>query len=222
MDDTTTVETATPAAPSNESGTTTAPVTDNSSAAELETARKEKAQAEMRANQLANQLAEKEKAEAAIKAKQLEEKEEFKTLYEQTKSRLDKIEEDTKVQERQKELSTATETVFKDYPANVVEVAKTAGISLSDDSDAATAVLKDKLDAIQKQVGTTTPRPTANNPHNPGPQATERQELVTRQNVFEGSAMSQASARGDESVIKKYISDLPAIARMKEIAQNGA
>lgn len=219
MADTTPVETVTPEATSNGTGTTTDPTQDNSSA-DVEAAKREATQAQLRANQLQNELEKFKQAQADAEKRQLEEKEEFKTLYEQTQSRLKEIEDAQSAQERQKELSTATETVFKDYPENVVAVAKTAGLSLSDDSQAAQAVLKEKLEAIQKQVGSPA-KPVANNPHNPGPQATDRSELVARQNVFEGSPMSQASAKGDESVIQKYISELPAIQRMKEIAQNG-
>lgn len=207
-EDTTTVETVTPAAPSNEPGTTPAPVTDNKSSDELEAARKEAEQAKMRANQLANQLAEKEKAETAARQKQLEEKEEFKTLYEQTQSRLKEIEEAQAAQERQEELKEATEIVFKDYPANVVEVAKTAGLSLSDDSEASRVLLKEKLDAIKDKVpGSPTPR--ANNPHSPAPAAPEKTELVNRMR------------NGDESATREYIRNLPSIQRMKELA-NGA
>jgi hypothetical protein len=104
----------------------------------------------------------------------------------------------------------------------VVELAKTAGLSLIDDSEASQAALKTKLDAFKAQLGGASTTPTPNNPHNPGPQATNREELVKRENVWEGSPMALASAKGDETVIKKYIRDLPAIQRMKEIAQNGA
>jgi ElaB/YqjD/DUF883 family membrane-anchored ribosome-binding protein len=221
MADTPNGETVTPAALSNEPSTPAAPATDNSGQADVEQAKREAEQARLRANQLQNELDKIKQSQSDAQQKQLLEKEEFKTLYEQTQSRLKEIEDAQSAKERQSELSTATEAVFKDFPANVVEVAKTAGLGLSDDSEAAQAVLKDKLATIQKQVGSSTPAPTSNNPHNPGPQAQSRQELVQRGNVWEGSPMAHASARGDETVIKKYISDLPAIARMKEIAQNG-
>ena len=103
----------------------------------------------------------------------------------------------------------------------MVEVAKTAGLSLSDDSEAAQAMLKEKLDTIQKQVGSSTPRPTANNPHDPAPQVASRQEL-TRRDADGVSPMALAGAKGDDRVIKQYIRDLPAIQRMREIAQGGA
>jgi chromosome segregation ATPase len=220
MADTPLGETVTPVAPSNEPGNAPAPVTDNSGA-DVEQAKREAEQARIRANQLQNQLDKIQKEQEAAQQKQLEEKEEFKTLYEQTQSRLKEIEDAQTAQERQKELATATEAVFKDYSANVVEVAKTAGLSLSDDSEAAQAMLKEKLDAIQKQVGSSTPRPTANNPHDPAPQVASRQEL-TRRDADGVSPMALAGAKGDDRVIKQYIRDLPAIQRMREIAQRGA
>lgn len=221
MDDTTQVETASSSAPSNESGTTTAPIQDNRSSAELEAIRKELEQSRMRANQLANQLEDKAKAEAEAVKKQLEEKEEFKTLYEQTQSRLRDIEESQKVQEREKELTQATETIFKDYSSDVVDVAKTAGLSLADDSEASITALKEKLDTFKAKFGGANPSPTSNNNHNPVPSSTDRNQLVNRQNRFEGSPMSQASAKGDDTIIRQYIHDHPAIQKMKDIAQNG-
>lgn len=219
MADTPIGETVPPVAPSNEPGTPVAPPVVNNSA-DVETAKRDADQARLRANQLENENRKLKEAQDETQRKQLEEKEEFKKLYEQTQSKLKEIEDAQAVNERQKELSTATDTVFKDYPENVVSLAKTTGLGLSDDSEAAQAILKEKLDAIQKQVGTPA-RPVANNPHNPGPQATDRNELVARSNLFEGSAMALASAKGDETAIKSYIHDLPAIKRMKEIAQNG-
>lgn len=219
MADTPTGETVTPVAPSNETGTPVAPPVVNNSA-DVETAKRDADQARLRANQLENENRKLKEAQDETQRKQLEEKEEFKKLYEQTQSQLKEIQDAQAVSERQKELSTATETVFKDYPENVVSLAKTTGLGLSDDSEAAQTILKEKLDAIQKQVGTSA-KPVPNNPHNPGPQVTERSELVSRQNLFEGSQMALASAKGDQSVIKSYIKDLPAIKRMKEIAQNG-
>jgi hypothetical protein len=220
MDGTPTGETVTPAAPSNAPGTTSAPVTDNTSSAELEAARKEAEQAKMRANQLQNQLAEKEAAEAAAKAKQLEEKEEFKTLYEQTQARLKEIEDATALSARQAELKSATDDLFKEYDPKVVELANVAGLSLHDDSDAAKAALKEKLDLFKQQVGPTAPA-GSNNPHQPAPVVVDRNELVTRNG--EGvSPMALAGAKGDETVIKQYIRGLSAIERMKEIARNGA
>lgn len=220
MADTLPSETVTPEAPSNAPGISSVPALDNTTSAELEAARKEIEQARMRANQLQNQLAEKETAEAAAKQKQLEEKEEFKTLYEQTNAKLNEFLEGQASTERQNQLKSATEDVFKDYSADAVELAKTAGLSLSDDSDAARAVLKEKLDTFQAKVGTPTSRPGASNPRNLPPQVVERQTL-TQRNADGVSPMALAGAKGDDSVVKNYIRSISAIERMKEIARNG-
>lgn len=217
--ETPTGETQASSAPSNEPGNTTAPVTDNSSA-DVEAAKRAAEQATIRANQLANENAKLKAEQEAAKAKQLEEKEEFKTLYEQTQSKLKEIEEAQAAADRQKELSTATEEVFKDYDPKAVELAKVAGLGLSEDSDAARAILKEKLDVFQKQLGTTA-NPGANNPRQDTPNTATREELTKRANPWEGSPMSVAAAKGDDSAVRSYIKDLPAVARMKEIAQKG-
>jgi DNA polymerase III gamma/tau subunit len=221
MADTPTGETVTPESLSNNGQAPATPVV-NAPDAEVEKARKEAEQARMRAAQLENQLREREAADAAAKAKQLEEKEEFKTLYEQTQARLNEIQESQAASERSAQLKSATEDVFKDYSADTVELAKTAGLSLSDDSDAAKASLKEKLDAFQAKVGTNPARPGANNPRQTTPEVVSREQLVARQHPGGESPMAIAGAKGDETVIRSYIRELPAIQRMKEIARNGA
>jgi hypothetical protein len=221
MADTPTGETVTPEPLSNEGNpTATTPVVNAIDPAEVERLKKELAQAQMQANQLTNKLTAKEQEEAAAKAKQLEEKEEFKTLYEQTQARLKEIEDRDAANERSQHLTTETSTIFADYPETVVELAKTAGLGLTDDSDAAKAALKEKLDSFKARVGTSSPI-TSNNPEAPV-QTTDTQSLVTRTNKSEGSPMAIASARGDLTPQFEYIRNLKGIQRMKEIAQNGA
>lgn len=207
MADTTPVETVTPEAPSNETGNTNTP-SQVTVSADVEAAKKEAEQAKLRAAQLANENAKLKEAQEAIQRKQLEEKEEFKTLYEQTQARLAEIENEKAEQERKSLLEQASQNVLKDYPANVVELAKTTGLSLSDDSEAAVAIFKEKLDAIKSQVGAVA-TPSANNPHNPAPAAATHEELMARMRG------------GDKAATYEYIRELPAIKRMKEIA-NGA
>lgn len=207
MADTPTGETVTPEAPSNETGNTNTPPQVTVSA-DVEAAKKEAEQARIRANQLANELAKIKADQDAAKAKQLEEKEEFKTLYEQTQARLAEIENEKAEQERNALLEQTSQSVLKDYPANVIELAKTTGLSLSDDSEAAVAIFKEKLDAIKSQVGPVA-TPSANNPHNPAPAAATHEELMARMRG------------GDKGAVNEYIRELPAIKRMKEIA-NGA
>lgn len=216
-------ETVTTEPLSNDGGASATQVVNAVDTAEVEKARKEAEQARMRAAQLENQLREKEAAEAAAKAKQLEEKEEFKTLYEQTQAKLNEIQETQAATERAGQLKNATEEVFKDYSADAVELARTAGLSLTDDSDTAKAALKEKLDTFQAKVGSA-PQPRVNptNPSQLAPQEVNRQELVARAHPGAESPMALAGAKGDDSVALKYIREIPAVQRMKEIARNGA
>jgi hypothetical protein len=188
--------------------------------AEVEKARKEAEQARMYANQLENKLKAKETEEAAAKAKQLEEKEEFKTLYETLKSQIDERDAKDAEKARREQLTTATEDVFKDYSADAIELAKTAGLTLTDDTDEARTALKEKLDAFQKKVGTSAPAPRGSNPRQDAPQVVDRSSL-TAADSNGVSPMALASAKGDDSVTRQYISTLPAVQRMKEIAKGG-
>lgn len=215
MAETPTGETVDQGIVSNDSGTNTAPVTDNGNA-DVQAAIKRAEQAEMRANQLKNELDKKSQAELSAKQKQLEEQQEWKQLYEQTESKLKEMQDEATAAVRAQNIQTATDTVFKEYPEHIVDVAKTAGLSLIDDSEAAKAALKSKLDEIKSKIGDV--RPRSNNPSNPV-QATERDALVSRQSTWEGSSMALAAVKGDLSPTYEYIRSLPAIQRMKEMSR---
>jgi hypothetical protein len=193
----------------------------NADTAETERLRKEKEQADLRIRQLENEAAARKKAEDEAEAKRLAENEEFRTLYEQTSARLKEIEDTQAAQDRQRELETATGEVLKDYPEAVQSLAKTAGLTLSDDSEASKAILKEKLDAFKAQVGGGKAPVSPNNPAAPATDVVSRQELVQRAHPGAESPMAVASAKGDDSVTMKYISELPAIQRMREIAKGG-
>lgn len=184
----------------------------NDEAAQL---RKQLEQAQMRANQLENEKAKRDKAESDAQRKSLEEKEEFKTLYEKQKAELDSIRDAEEAAKLRVELSTASETVFKEYPTDVQEVAKTAGLSLSDDSEAARAILKGKLDDIQKRVAPNSAS-TANNPYTPPVTETDREALVTRDPKTGVSPMAMASAEGNLRPTMQYISGLKSVQAMKK------
>lgn len=207
MADTPTGETVAPVAPSNEPGTVPAPVMDNSNA-DVEAAKREAEQARIRANQLENEKKALEAKLAEQERQKLEEKEEFKTLYEQTQTRLAEIEAEQADKERKAALETTAQDVLKEYPANVVELAKVAGLSLADDSEESVNAFKEKLDAFKKQIAPNA-TPSANNPHAPAPAAATKEELLQR---MKG---------GDKAAVNEFIREHPAIKRMKEIA-NGA
>lgn len=210
-------ETPVSPAPSNEPSNPSVPAPVNSGV-DVEQAKRETEQARIRANQLENELKKMRDEQEAARLKQLEEKEEFKTLYEQTQARLREIEEASTRAEQQATVATATAEILKDYPDNVVELAKTAGLTLTDDSEAAKASLKAKLDSFKATVGTNPVTP--NNPSNPTPNP-NRDELAKRDNLWEGSPMARAAAAGDLQPQYEFIRGLPSIARMKEIARNG-
>lgn len=208
-------ETASQGTVSNDVSQVSAPQTDNTNSAEFEQLKKQMDQEKMRANQLANQLAEKDKAETAARQKQLEEKEEFKTLYEQTQSQLNEIKKTQQEAEQKAALTTATADVFKDYSQPVVELAQTAGLSLTEDTDEARKALKEKLDTFKSKLPSG--GVSSNNPHQPA-ENTNSAEL-TKRNEDGASPMALAAAKGDLRPTYEYIRGLPAIARMKEISK---
>jgi hypothetical protein len=210
-DETPTGETPTPDSPKNEPSNPTTPPVDNGSAAEVEQAKKDAEQARMRANQLENENKQLKANQAEADKKQLEEKEEFKALYEKTDAELKQIRDERETAERQTKLSSETETVFKDYPESVVDVAKTAGLSLAEDSETARTALKEKLEAIKAKVEPNGKPPVSpNNPNNPAPANPDREALV--------KDMRERGAVGDDTAAYKYISQLDSVKRMKEIA----
>jgi flagellar biosynthesis GTPase FlhF len=214
--ETPTGETPNAPAPSNASVTPTAPVQDNSRTADVEAAKREAEQARMRANQLENELKKFRDEQEAARQKQLEEQQEYRQLYEQTESKLREMQQESEAAVKAQALSTATETLYKDYPETVVDLAKTAGLTLTDDSEAAQAALKTKLDELKSKFGTTLPQ--SNNPSQPV-QVTDRNALVARQNNWEGSPMAMAAVKGDLKPTYEYIRSLPAIQKMKEMSQ---
>lgn len=216
-------ETGEPQVPENNSGSPapTAGVT-NDEAAQL---RKELEQARMRANQLENEKIARDKAAEDARRKQLEENEEYKKLYEKSDAELKAIREKEEADARQRELATISQDVLKDYSKEVQEIAQTAGISLSDDSEVARANLKSKLDEIAKRV-TPGKVATANNPSNlpdaSDPTLDTAPEFAPVGNEYSGKGgrrvteMALAGARNDPSVANKYIAGLKTIEQMRK------
>lgn len=209
-------EPATTPAPSNEPSTPTVPTPDTSSA-DVEQAKKVAEQANMRANQLANELQKIKDNQSEAERKQLEEKEEYKTLFEKADAELKAAREAREADEKQRSLSTETDSVFKDYPANVVDVAKTAGISLTDDSEAARTSLKEKLDAIKGKVGTVS-TVTPSNPSNPAAETRDYHALTAPpegdgRRGWEASPLAMEGATGSKNqpVFKEYVRGHPSI-----------
>lgn len=201
-----TTEPQAPAEPKNNSGS------DDTTAlrAELE-------KATMRANQLANEAKKRDEADAEKRRKELEDKEEYKALYDKADAELREIREKAERETRSKTLADASRDVLKDYPKEVQEIADTAGIGLTDDSEAARASLKAKLDSIKEKVKSpSTASPT--NPYNPAAASPELSTLVTVDPEIGGSPMAYAAAKGDPRPALYYISGLAAIQEMKRQA----
>ena len=173
--------------------------------AEVERLKKEAAQAQMRANQLENELKKREAAEEAARLKQLEENNEWKSVAEQNRAKLEALEAEREAEERSKELAAAKQEVFKEFPAEVIELAEETGLSLSDVTDDAKEALKAKLEKIQSRVVTNKPV-TPNNPANPAPVDADRSEKLKRM------------AYGDKQARQEIISSLPGVEAMRKMA----
>lgn len=166
-DTTPAVDPVTPAAPSNEPSTPAVPpVVTSTETGEVERLRKEKEQAEMRANQLANQLKAKEDADAATEAKKLEEQNQYKELYEQEKAKREGYETDAEAKERQTAVAETKTKVLSEYSEEVKAIAEEAGMDLADTDDAAVDAFKEKLEKISKRVTNGKPGPNNPNPVN--------------------------------------------------------
>lgn len=203
-----TTETATPEAVKNDVTPTSAPAVDNASKeADLQ---KQLDQARMREQQLLNKEAERDKAEDEAKRKQLEEKEQFKDLYEKEKAERERITNEQLETERKQAVSKAQNEIFAGFPSDVTEVAATAGLSLTDDSDEAKDALKTKLESIASKVNSKQ-TVTGNNP-NPNTQTTgtDRTKLLQRMRFNDNDLASAAKVEA--------ISTLPALDVMREQA----
>ena len=204
MDDTTKpVETATPAAPSNDATPPATPPVNAVDPAEVERLRKEAEQARMRANQLENELKKKADEEEAARLKQLEENEEWKQLAEQERIKRETLEQGLEAEKRDRELKAATSEVFSQFPKEVVEIAEEVGLALSDVDDSAKDALKAKLDKIAAKVATEA-KVTPNNPA--APATAPKEELLTRMR------------NGDRTARAEVIGNLESVKAMRRMA----
>lgn len=143
--------------------------TGNAGSDEAEKLRKELEKANMRANQLQNKLDETAAEKAERERKELEENQKFKELADQERARADALEEGIKERERKASIDAATEQIFADYNEDVVELAKEAGISLTEASEEAQTALKAKLDKFADRIQSKrTPSPTNPQTSQPG------------------------------------------------------
>lgn len=203
MSDTPTGETAKTEELKNEGSNASTQSQGNASDPAVEQARKEAEQLRMRANQLENELKKAKEAEESRKLKELEDKEEWKKLADQRQARLDELESEREREETQKALSTATDSIYSEFSEEVVEVAKEAGLGVSDDSDEARQALKEKLERISKRV-TSNSKPSGNN--QPKPSQDTNAQLLERMRY------------GDKEARKQVMSNIPAVQEMRRQA----
>lgn len=121
----------------------------------VEQLKKELEQQKMRANQLENEKKAREEAEAKKKAEELEEQNQFKSLYEQEKTKREEIEREREAEEQKKELEKARSDVLKDYSDEVKALADEVGLDLTSADEAAVNSFKEKLDKINTRVANT-------------------------------------------------------------------
>lgn len=171
--------------------------------AEAERLRKEADQARMRANQLENELAKIKAAEEDAKRKQLEEQQEWKELAEQERQRREQLEAERDAEKRNAELKEATTKIFAEFPDEVIEIAKEAGLSLSDTDEATQENLKAKLTKISEKFQKET-KITSNNPQ--GPNQPTNEDLLNRMR------------NGDRQARHDVISNLDSVKIMKQMA----
>ncbi len=208
MADTTPVETVTPGDSQTPTVTTTSvPATDNASAAEVERLRKEKEQADLRIRQLENQAAARQKADDEAKAQQLEENEQFKDLWEKERAEKETLIREREDATRRAALESATNTLLKDYSPAVQELASTAGLALTDDSETSVAELKSKLDTFASKLGS--PKVVANNPAPSGAPVDDRSQQV------KVMRMNNVPTAVRNSATRKAVSGLESIKAMK-------
>ena len=190
--------------------TSTAATSPQDTSSEVERLRKEREAATYRANQLANQLAAKEKAEEEARAKKLEEEGKLKEALDLANQRLKSLEDEKERATTRALLDQETNNVLSKYNPAVVEIAKTAGLSLVDDSDEAKDDLTKKLDSIASKVGGQT-KVQANNPAPSVQTPVSREELV-------GKMRDNIQPRTRDELGRKAIGGLSAIKEMRQRA----
>lgn len=198
--DATAPETVTQPDLKNDGGAPTAPATDNGGDKEADKLR-------MELSMLRNKLTKAEQEQSARDKAELEEKENFRELYERNQKQLEDYQAKEDAAQRSATLSLATDSVLKDFSVEVAEIAKTAGLGVADDTDEAKAELKAKLEAISKKVAPSqTTRVAGNNGAINAPQSPDRAQLV------------KGMRFGDPASTREAINGLSAIKAMKQQA----
>lgn len=172
MADTPNGETGTPVEPKNNvNNPVTPPIEEKKPDPQVAEVLKRAEQAEMRANQLANQLKAKEDAEREAQEKELVEQNKFKDLYEQSDARVRELEAEADRKENEAQVKAKTNEIYKDYPETVREIAEEADLKLSSTDEDAVEAFKQKLDNFKAKLGS--PKVSPNNPGDLSPKPKE-------------------------------------------------
>lgn len=167
---------------------------------------------EMERNMLRKQKDALEKAQAERDRKELEEKEDFRSLAERAQAEAEALRKEKEEAETQAATQAATADVYKDFPTNVIEIAKTAGLTASNDTEEAKSLLKTKLEAIQQNVGSGAPVVGGSNPAPP-------QSETTFDSVRVGKLMRVDDRNLREPAIKEAIGRHPQVQQFREFAK---
>lgn len=160
--------------------------------AELDAIRKEAEQTKMRANQLANELAEAQKKIAEAETAKLQEKEDYKTLWEQANSRL---QEQATAQEQatfKAEVAKKESEVTSQYPERVLEIAKTVGLTLDGVDEESATAFKAKLDKINDELGSSAKNRPENRGGNTDTNGVTREQAIERMRQGDRAAVNDA------------------------------
>jgi hypothetical protein len=201
----------------DDQGTGTPPensdVTNNAGQSEVERLRKEAEQAKMRANQLANELEERKKAEAEAEEAKLKENEQYKTLFEQSEAKRKELEESSQAERRAAEVEAASKELSKDFSRDVLDLAATAGVTLTDVSDEAKANYTERLNGIAAKLRPGSSPVRGSNPAPPQEQTSDQSKLMTEMKV--GSVTSPDMLN---RAVHEYLKDNKDLERMREMA----
>ena len=166
--------------------------------AEVERLRKEAEQAKMRANQLEKEKAEREKRDAEAEAEKLAEQNKWKEIAEQNKAKVEAFEKEREEAVAKAELEKTQEDVYKEFPQDVVELAKETGLELNENSEEAKEALKTKLNKLSEKISSDG-KPTANNQRDNNNQPS-RDELMKQHAEAQNKTPGSTSQAYDEAV----------------------
>lgn len=180
MADTPTGETVAQESLKNNAQDVSTPPVVNADDSAVERLQKQLEQERMEKNMLRNKLEAEEKAKAAAEAKQLEEKQEYKTLYEQEREKREESERLRESTEKEIALKSKSEEVLAEYTPEVKELAKDLNVGLDDITDDSVVEFKKKLDSVQAKISV-----SSVSPNNPAPKAQPKASIANADGIIE-------------------------------------